>query len=252
MSDYNSALPIRSEADVDQRVQVKLVDFTTPSQGQAVDVDGRAAVKPMGNDPSGTAKAMKVSELGAMAVDGVYSGTDNTEPASMGVILHDRHATPGMAQQTMPQTAVQNGTAISADVALHDHTGAAYGLNNPLAVQVVQSGAGAEVNNYKTDANVAAAAGANHDLTVAGTELLLKSVFASASGKMKVEVQVDPTGAAGFTTVAVGFNSTAMPNCEIVFAPVQVAVGGKVRIIRTNLDKSAMDVYSTIIGVQLI
>ena len=37
MADYDSSLPIRSEADPDERVQVKNVDFNNPDQGQEID-----------------------------------------------------------------------------------------------------------------------------------------------------------------------------------------------------------------------
>jgi len=39
MSDYNSSLPVRSEADVDERLQSKIVDFVDPTSGAKVDDD---------------------------------------------------------------------------------------------------------------------------------------------------------------------------------------------------------------------
>ena len=81
---------------------------------------------------------------------------------------------------------------------------------------------------------------------------MLKRVLCAASGKMKCEIQVDPDGVSGYATVAVGFNSTAQPNIVgMEFAPVELASGGKVRVIRTNKDNQAQDLYSTIIGVEL-
>jgi hypothetical protein len=128
---------------------------------------------------------------------------------------------------------------------LFDESGAAFSAANPLPVSI-QEGAGTEINNYDTQAAVAGGASDNHDYTVpGGNDFILKRVIASASGKMKIEVQVDGS------TVAVGFNSTATPNIELNFAPVQVPAGDVVRVIRTNRDNQSQDVYSTIVGLIL-
>lgn len=108
---------------------------------------------------------------------------------------------------------------------------------------------GSEVNDYDTTASVAASGSDNHDYTVANTTFLLKQITGAASGKMKIELQVGPL--ASLVTKGVWFVSTANPNWAITFAqPIEVPVAstGTVRIIRTNLESSAMDVYSTIIG----
>ena len=53
MSDIDSALPIRSKQDIDERVQTKIVDYTNPALGQEVDSDGDAHVKAKQVDDSG-------------------------------------------------------------------------------------------------------------------------------------------------------------------------------------------------------
>lgn len=122
--------------------------------------------------------------------------------------------------------------------------------SEPIPVYVTSGAAsGSEVNDYDTAAAVAAAASDNHDYTVTGTTLLLKQITAAASGKMKVELQVGPI--ASLVSKGVWFNSTASPNIDITLAqPIEVPVTGTgtVRLIRTNLESSAQDVYSTIIG----
>ena len=55
MSDYNSSLPVRSEADVDERLQSKIVDFTNPAQGAEVDADSRLHTKAHLSDENGDA-----------------------------------------------------------------------------------------------------------------------------------------------------------------------------------------------------
>lgn len=55
MADYNSSLPVRSEADIDERLQSKIVDFTDPTKGMEVDADNDAHVKAKLRDDAGSA-----------------------------------------------------------------------------------------------------------------------------------------------------------------------------------------------------
>lgn len=115
---------------------------------------------------------------------------------------------------------------------------------------VVKENPGTEIVNYDTSAAVAGGASDNHDYT--STNFLLQGVFASASGKLKIELQVE-TGAATnvFNTIAVQFNSTATPNMELILkSAYQVPAGARVRVIRTNRENQAQDVYSTILGIE--
>jgi len=255
MSDQNTSLPIRSEADgADERLHSKLVDYADPSGAdkQMEISDKLAHVRCFGSDPAAAKIQLKLSELGYANVDGIYHATDNSLPATVGKVVHTRNATPGATHQVIRQTGITNSTVHAADVALSDGLGVPVSAANPLPVQILESGAGTEINDYDTAAAVAAAATDNHDYTVVGANgLLLKRIWASASGKMKIEVQIDPAGDDNFVTVGVGFNSTAMPNINPEFAPVQLALGAVVRVIRTNLDKQAMDMYSTIIGIEI-
>lgn len=115
---------------------------------------------------------------------------------------------------------------------------------------VVKENPGTEVVDYDTSAAVAGGASDNHDYT--STNFLLQGVFAAASGKMKIEIRIE-TGAATnvFNTIAVQFNSTANPNMELILkSAYQVPAGARVRVIRTNRENQAQDVYSTILGVE--
>jgi Flp pilus assembly protein TadG len=85
-----------------------------------------------------------------------------------------------------------------------------------------------------------------------GKTLMLNQIEASASGKMKIEVQVETGVATGtYTTRFVQFNSTATPNmCVKLTNPISVAAGVRVRVIRTNKEGNTQDLYSTISGVE--
>ena len=121
---------------------------------------------------------------------------------------------------------------------------------NPIYVQNVDTTVlGDEIHNYST-ATPAGDAASNHDYTVVGTTFLLKSVIFSCSGAGKAEIQTGPL--ASLTTKAVVFLNARQGDTKQVFfdPPIEVPVTstGTVRVVRTNRNASATDVYSTIIG----
>lgn len=216
-------------------------------------------------------------------LNGVYNVSTNPVVDNVGIILNTRAATPDNTTQTFRPTGGQpnsdnitpanvyaqdtNSFLMGYDnagsnwdriytfanklaVALFDENGAVFSSSNPLPVTFTDS-EGAEVNNYNTSAALAGGATANHDYTVsAATTLKLSQIQASASGKLKITLQVE-TGVATavFSTIGVFFNSTANPN--IIFPineNITVAAGVRVRLIRQNNDLLAQDVYSLISG----
>jgi hypothetical protein len=135
-----------------------------------------------------------------------------------------------------------------------DIGGAPISGTNPVPVSMVSALVGTSVNDYNTVASVAAGATSNHDYTITTSKTFQgKKIWAVASGKLKIEVQISPDGTT-FTSKWVGFNSTANPDItidldQLVF--LDSGVGSKIRVIRTNLDKQSMDVYSTISGTEV-
>lgn len=255
MSDYASGLPIRSEADgVDEKVIVKIVDGTPGGTNQvSVDSDKNAHVEMHGNDPATLDVVQILTEEGRTTSRGDYDATTNTKPSSNAAILHGRTAAPTEADQTFRPTGVASSdgsNAKAADVAIRDEAGNAFTASNPLPVTMVDS-EGVEVNDYNTGAATAQNAVSNHDYTVTALKTMKASkIWASASGKMKIAVQVETAAASGtFTTKFVAFNSTANPNIEIdIKELINQVAGAKIRVARTNLDNQSQDVYSTISG----
>lgn len=122
-------------------------------------------------------------------------------------------------------------------------------LTNPIFVQNVNAIITGEVADYNTAAAVAAGASSNHDYTVV-TAFKLKSVKFSNSGGMKVEVQVGPV--ASLVSKYVGFIPLAGGSDKVTFDPpieVPTTSTGTVRVIRTNRNFVAVDVYTTIVGI---
>lgn len=121
---------------------------------------------------------------------------------------------------------------------------------NPIFVQNVNTiVSGEEISDYDTAVAVASDASDNHDYTVAGTTFFLESVIFATSGGSKAEIQVGPL--ASLVSKAVGFITKEGGVEQLFFdPPIEVpATGtGTVRVIRTNRQGQAQDVYSTIIG----
>lgn len=121
---------------------------------------------------------------------------------------------------------------------------------NPLFVKLTETASSNEVHDYDTQAALASDTADNHDYTVTGTTFFLKSVIFSGSGNVKAEIQTGPV--ATLSTVAVAFlNGRAGDTKQINFDPpieVPSTSTGTVRVIRTNRQGAATDVYSTILG----
>lgn len=258
MSDQPFGQPVRTEADgTDERLHAKLVDFTAPAGVDAqLEISEKLAhVRVFGQDPASTKVQLKLSEEGHPNGQGDYDATTNTKPASSGLVVHDRTATPGVTNQNVRVTGVTNSTVHSVDVALHDEAGAAYSATNPMPVALVGSTEGDEINAYSAASAVAAAGTSNHDYTVSAAKtLILKRVSCAASGRSKYELQIETAAASGvFTSKEVKFITASVNSVEFELgdAPISVATGVKVRVIRTNRDNQAQDLYSTIKGIEI-
>jgi len=251
MADFNgAALPVRTFADADERLQTKLVDFTTPAQGATIDADGLLHIEVHGDNPAGADETLRLSELGSASVDGVYSVSDNSDPSNVGLVASVRAASPADTDQTQRLTAVTNGNKRLLDVSIHDEAGDIFSDTNPLPVYMAAD-PGTEVQSYDTQASLASGGTDNHDYAVASGIFELHQVYCSATGKGKYTVQWSSDGVA-FTTLAVGFGTAANPNVDIKFArPYNRAGSGTalIRVIRQNNENQSQDVYSTIVGV---
>lgn len=256
MSDYKSGLPVRSEADgTDERLQTKIVDATSPdTQQMEVDSDNNAHVEVHGNNPASGDEVLRLSEQGHAAIDGLYDGTNNTDPSNIAVIAHSRNATPGDTQATERLTSIEDsaGEVRALDISLHDEAGEPYSQTNPLPVSVEES-EGDEVADPDQATSIASDASSNHDYTVtAAKTLVIHRISCTASGRAKFELQVE-TGVATdtWTSIDWSFNSTANPNAPIIVdRKVTVAAGVRVRIVKTNRDNQPQDLYSTIYGIE--
>lgn len=139
---------------------------------------------------------------------------------------------------------------LAADAVKVSGNSTANGPTNPIYVQVVSTGVlSDEVHNYNTAASVAGDGTSNHNYTVVGTTFLLKRVTLASSGGSKVEVQTGPV--ASLVSIRTAFIPKDGGYVELNFDPpreVPVTSTGTVRLIRTNRQGQAQDLYSSIDG----
>lgn len=180
--------------------------------------------------------------------------TDGTNTAAVKAASTAAGATdPALVVSLSPNSPLPAGTNLLGAVNL-DIGGSAVSPTNPVPVSFSNAPIGSAINDYNTASAVAAAATSNHDYTITASKTFQgKKIWASASGLIKIEVQISADGTT-FVSKWVGFNSTSTPNITIdldqmVF--LESGTGSKIRIIRTNLDKKALDVYSTISGTEV-
>jgi len=183
----------------------------------------------------------------AVATDGSIAVTDNNTTLSVD---------DGTGSLTVDASDldIRDLTHVSDSVKVGDGTDLlAVNSDGSINVNIVSSAITGEIHNYDTSVNVAVDTADNHDYAVVNSVFLLKSVIVAGSGNIKFEVQVGPV--ASLATKAVGFlNGRQGDTKQLFFDPpieVPVASTGTVRVIRTNRQGTACDVYSTIIGMDV-
>lgn len=260
MADIEKGLPVRTEDDADQKVQVKIVDSTDPDAQQAeVDADNNLHVEAHGNDPAGNDQVLKTSEDGDVSINGEYDATDNTEPSNIGLIGMVRNASPADSQATLRVTGITNGAGDvrALDVAIRDESGEPFSGSNPMPVTFEES-EGDEIHDYNEGVDVAANGGtSNHDYSVAdGRTFLLQQVLGASSTRFRIELQIgDGAASEVFATKCIRFGSEDTKTADIHFSQPIVVIGTvdttTVRVIRRNDDDDdAASIYTTIVGLE--
>jgi hypothetical protein len=107
-----------------------------------------------------------------------------------------------------------------------------------------------DVVEYKTNV-VASGAVQNHDYTVTALKTLkTEFLLFSGSGRISVEVTIDPAGTP--KTIMTVFNSTANANIYLPLAGLlEVAAGKVIRFAIKNEDQKSQSVYSTLFGYEV-
>ena len=140
----------------------------------------------------------------------------------------------------------------SAQVTLKDAAGASYDSTNPIPVVQVSTTSGTPLFKYKVvdTPGITASSFDDHEYVVAGSALKITSVYATASGLIKIEV-MRKNGAA-YTPYFAGFNSSNTPNIRIdIDETFAVPVGESIIIRVYNRELVDQSAYTTIVGEHL-
>lgn len=125
-------------------------------------------------------------------------------------------------------------------------------VNSDGSINVVVVEAGVSATEKQIYATTVAGVPNTPNTTISYTvtalkTFLIKKVFASGSGTLKVELKTGTPSSE--TTKAVAFSSTANPNADISLpAPIEVIAGDKILVIITNKDKANQDLYAFVNG----
>lgn len=249
------------------------VKSTDGVNSQSFTASGEAKVDITQPIPAGTNSIGKVVQDNTtqwvtqdLADGSVTGGTAGTKSMLAGAIYNSSAPTLTTGQQASLQTDVNGNLLVDIKTALPAGTNLLGGTNvyvggtiasgtNPVPVQITSALVGTSVNNYNTAAAIAVAGTSNHTYTITtGKTFNGKKIHASASGKLKIEVQVSPDGTT-YSTLFVAFNSAANPNIDIDMSELvflESGVGSTIRVIRTNEETLlAQDIYSTISGTEV-
>ena len=142
-------------------------------------------------------------------------------------------------------------------IVVADPTNDAYRLainsNGSINVNLTSAAVTGEVHDYDSQTfSGGVGTTLNHDYTVTNT-MLVKSIIIAASGNMKTDLKAGPL--AGLVTYGTFFlNDRQGDTKQINFDPpieVPSTSTGTVRLVHTNRQGTAMDAYSTIIGIDV-
>lgn len=257
MADIEKGLPVRSEDDLQQKVQVKIVDHVDPNgvDKQTEVSEKKVHVRVFAKDSDAVDRQILLSQEGHIQSNGDYDAATNKRPSSQGLIVSDRTAVPDETSMNFRPTGVAgNDDTFSQDVAIRDSNGQRIDNNNPLPVYFEEN-PGDEICEYSEDV-VAAEATATHSYTVVdGKDFLLKQVACASSGRSKFLIEIgDGAATETFTAKRVLFVSESSQDNEGMFAtPIKVvgtANGTTIRITKENRDDDdAQSLYTSIIGI---
>jgi len=257
MADIEKGLPVRSEDDLQQKVQTKWVDENDPNGvgRQATVSEKKGHVRNFSKDSDGNDQEVLLSQEGHTQSNGDYDAATNKRPSSQGFITSDRSAAPTELTMNKRPTAIAGeDDTVNLDVSLHDHAGQNYDENNPLPVHIAED-IGVEVCDYLEN-DIAADASGTHSYSIPdGKHFLLHQVACASSGRSKVLVEIGDGGAVEvFTPKRTLFCSESGQDNQGIFQK-PIKITGTVntttlRLTKTNRDDDDQaSVYTSIIGI---
>jgi hypothetical protein len=245
MADFDSQLPIRSLAanncteiaDSGGTTIDPVEEFAQSSAtaGQKGALIQGAVTTAAPSYTTGNTDPLSLTTSGLLRVD----GSGSTQPVSGTVTANAGTGTfdTNLAQVAGTATAVNTGNSNAG-------TQRVVLASDQPAVAVTFSAGNTELVDYSTGTGIAANASSTQTYTPAAA-VRVNKITAAASGQMKIEVQWGVTGSE--TTQFVTFTSKGNLISDIAIPNgVNLTTTDSVKVIRTNLDNQAMNVYSSV------
>jgi len=247
MGDYASSVPVRTENHGD--VVMRMIDETNTyfwdidSAGagliRATDLDIR--------DLTSASDSIEVLQSTAANLNATVVATDFD--------IRDLDYSSDSVEVRQATAANLNATVVATDFDIRDLDSsqdsvmAKQEAGDVYEVHINESGSGDEIHDYQSD-TIGASSSANHIYTVtAGKTLYLRQIGASGSGKVKVEIQVGPSG-----SEVTKFVLRCPPPFDTRYwdlpVPLVVAATNNVKLIKHNIDKGSQDVDTVIVGLE--
>lgn len=252
MADFDSSLPVRTEAAGD--VDIFISDATISTQKLKVNADG--SIDTNITIPAGEKIIITdgVDDLAVNADGSINVKQDKLDATTDNVAISDGTDTMAVNADgsintvtTATDLDIRDLTHVSDSVAIGDGVETlAINTDGSINVKVDSDAVGDEICDFNTSVAVAKNASVNHDYTVNAAKTFIgQNAWVSGSGKLKAQLLVNGV------IKWVGFNSTSNPNIDI---PIDKMCKGAatevIRITITNKDQ-AQDVYSTLTGVEV-
>lgn len=246
MADIDAQLPVRAIAS-EFTTEIANSSGTTinpveefaqasTTSGQSGNLIQAAVTSAAPTYTTATTNPLSLTTAGALRVD----GSATTQPVS-GTVTANQGTSPWVVNETQI-----GGSAYSLGQKTMANSAPVVIASDQTAIPVVfTADSVVEKTDYKTVAALASNATDTHNYTPAGTDAF-DGFEASASGAIKVELKIGTTGSetsrgVWFSSSSSRYISVRLPN------PISVPNTNSVKLLVTNFDKAALDVYSTIL-----
>ena len=240
MADFDSSLPIRTENAGD--AEIRIVDHTTPTQGLAVDSEGK--LKTLLYGYNGTADVVLPVDptSGALKVDLVSADGITVDVQ----LQHENDNVQIYGNDGTANQPIQTDNAGNLLVGIVNNSPV-----NPVFVQeVVTASVTTPIHEYHTAVDIAKDNTTELVYTVtAGKTFSIKNWGATGSDKIKATLQIETgVGTDTYNDYDVLFNSTSMPNPERNYGTgISVAAGIRVKVLVLNRS-STQNLYAFLNG----
>lgn len=191
--------------------------------------------------------SLAVTQSGTWNIDSIINPVNIQTASGTSITVDGSVSINGSVTVTATDFDIRDLSASQDNVAISDGSDTlAINTDGSINVNVVQAPLSDEIHDFDQASAVVGFGTSNHDYTVVNTSAIITGVYVGASGDAKFEIQKN--NGAGFSTVAVAFTTGKQGDSKLVEFPTPLEATTSMRVIRTNRENQAQDLYSTIMG----